>query len=610
MEEMPRGRLHACSESDAQSKDEREGLRAGCGPSLLCTSDSPSRVQGWRVDLLWLFACAVLASIYCVTSATQLGATVDEPDYIQLGMTRWRTGRHNLFVNAGIMPLSAEVQTLPLYLVELVRHEPFDVTNDLTRYLPWARANNLVFFWMLLAYGCWLGRQLGGKWGGRLVVAFLACEPNLLAHASLATTDLSLAACLLALLAHYRDGRVNAWLKWRWRVGLPLLFAALTFLAKASAIAFAPLVLFAVELERLFRGDSFSPYAPVGRPVWRPLVHFLRAALLDGGQVLGGGFLLALLYFGFGSGNSFRGEWAQTYQPHGLIGHSLWQFNQLLHSNALGAVTFQMQHQEQGHGGSLLLGHWYQDGVWYYYPVALAIKLCLPLLLSCGLIALVNLRALANSVFAAALILLAFSLTCRVQLGLRLFLPIVPLLVVAVAAAIPAMVCRAREGYQRRLLLTWTAVAVCWTLGNAVTVWPHSLCFANELAGGPSHNHLNLGDSGHDWGQGLPELLAWQREHTDAPLYVWYFGRDPNLNSAPVTPINLTDVAVDQTEARLRGCYLAVSTTLLYGGPGQSPLGERLREMRPIGQTMTFRIYDFTRPTEGRQLDSTGGAAK
>jgi hypothetical protein len=568
----------------------------------------PPQAPGWRADLPWLFTCALLASTYCVSSATQLGATVDEPDYVQLGMVRWRTGRHNLFVNAGIMPLSSEVQTLPLYLVELLCREPFDVTNDVARYLPWARANNLVFLWMLLAYGGWLGRQLGGKWGGRLVIAFLACEPNLLAHASLATTDLSLAACLLALLAHYRDGRVNAWAMWRWRVGLPILFAALTFLAKASAIAFAPLVLFAVELERLvqlFRSDSTE-----GNPVWRRLGHFLRTALLDGGQVLGGGFLLALLYFGFGSGNSFRGEWAQTYQPHGLIGHALWQTNQILHSNALGAITFQMRHQEQGHGGSLLLGHWYPDGVWNYYPVALAIKLCLPLLLSTGLIAMVNPRALANSFFSAALLLLAFSLTCRVQLGIRLFLPIVPLLVIPVAAALPATLRQAREVYQRRLLLAWTVSAVCWTLCNTLTVWPHSLCFANELAGGPAHNHLNLGDSGHDWGQGLPELLAWQRDHTDAPLCIWYFGRDPNLSTSPVIPINLTDVPVDIADARLRGCYLAVSTTLLYGGPGQSPLGERLRAMQPIGQTVTFRIYDFTCPPAGGQSDSAGGTAK
>jgi hypothetical protein len=393
-------------------------------------------------------------------------------------------------------------------------------------------------------------------------------------------------------------------LKWRWRVGLPLLFAALTFLAKASAIAFAPIVLFAVELERLVCSDVFAPEVSAGVSVWKRLGHFFRTAVQDGGQVLGGGFLLALLYFGFGSGNSFRGEWAQTYQPHGSTGHALWQFNQVLHSNALGAITFQMQHSEQGHGGSLLLGHWYPEGVWYYYPAALAIKLCLPLLLSCALIALVNPRALANSAFAAALLLLAFSLTCRVQLGLRLFLPIVPLLVVSVAAALPTTFCQAWQVYQRRLLLTWTAVAVCWILSNALTVWPHTLCFANELAGGPGHNHLNLGDSGHDWGQGLPELLAWQREHTDAPLYIWYFGRDPSLNSSPLTPINLTNVPVDRAEARLRGCYLAVSTTLLYGGPGQSPLGEHLRAMQPTGQTMTFRIYDFTSPTKAKQPDS------
>ena len=174
----------------------------------------------------------------------------------------------------------------------------------------------------------------------------------------------------------------------------------------------------------------------------------------------------------------------------------------------------------------------------------------------------------------------------------------------------PATICQARQVFQRSLRLAWTLAAVCWTLSNALTVWPHSLCFANELAGGPAHNHLNLGDSGHDWGQGLPELLAWQRKHADAPLYIWYFGRDPNLNSSPVTPINLTDVPVNRAKARLRGSYLAVSTTLLYGGPGQTPLGQHLREMQPIGQTMTFRVYDFTAPIEENRCNCGGGTTK
>jgi hypothetical protein len=550
--------------------------------------------QGWRWDVLWFLACAVLSSAYCVTSAGQLGATVDEPDYVFHGMNRWRTGRHNLFMHGGIMPLPCEVQTLPLYLVECARGEPFEVTPDCTQVLPWVRAGNLVFWWILLAYSGYLGRQLAGHWAGRMAMAWLACEPNMLAHASLATTELSLAACLFALLAHYRAGRVDGWAKWRWRVGMPVVWAGFAFLAKASAVVFVPLILFAVELERLARGDVFRPDEMATLSIWQRLGHFVRGALLDGAQVLGGGFLLAVVYFGFGSGSTFRGEWALTYQPRGLIGHGLWQVNQHLHSYAVGAMTFQMWHQEEGHGGSLLLGHWYPNGVWYYFPAALSLKLGLPLLGGVCAAAVAKPRMLANAVVVAAALMLLYSLHCRVQIGIRLFLPIVALLVIGVSAAAVRCCQQAVSEWRRALIVAVTVCAVAWTLWGTLTVWPNALCYANEAAGGVQRNHLNLCDSNHDWGQGLPELLAWHRAHGDAPLSVWYFGHDPALQSAPLTPIDLHHQPPEVLKARLQGRYLAVSMTLLFGGPGQSPLGEHLRAIKPVGQTTTFCIYDFT----------------
>jgi hypothetical protein len=549
--------------------------------------------QGWRYDVLWFLACAVLSSVYSVTSASQLGATVDEPDYVFHGMNRWRTGRHNLFMHGGIMPLPCEVQTLPLYLVERVRGQPFEAMPDCTRILPWARAGNLAFWWLVLGYGGYLGRQLGGCWAGRLAMAWLACEPNLLAHASLATTDVSLVACLLALLAHYRAGRVDGQAAWRWRVGAPLVWAGLAFLAKASAVAFVPLVLVAAEIERLVRSDALRADESLGS-VWRRLGRFLMVGLIDGGQVLGGGFLLAVLYFGIGSGSAFRSEWAQTHQPHGLLGHAVWQANKYLHSYALGALTFQMHHQEEGHGGALLLGQWYPEGIWYYFPAAFALKLGLPVLAGVCAVGVARPRALANAVMLATALLLVHSLTCRVQIGIRLFLPAVALLVIGVSAALVQCYGLSRFGWQHGLARTAAMCAVGWTLWGSVAVWPHALCYANEAAGGARRNHLNLGDSNHDWGQGLPELLAWQRAHADAPLSVWYFGRNEALQSANLTPIDLQNQPADTLEARLKGRYLAVSTTLLFGGPGKSPTGERLRAMKPAGRTMTFFIYDFT----------------
>ena len=46
----------------------------------------------------------------------------------------------------------------------------------------------------------------------------------------------------------------------------------------------------------------------------------------------------------------------------------------------------------------------------------------------------------------------------------------------------------------------------------------------------------------------------------------------------------------------LRGHYLAVSTTVLYGHPcSESPAAAYLRSCRPVDRTSTFLIYFFPR---------------
>src|SRR5207237_7276841 len=74
-----------------------------------------------------------------------------------------------------------------------------------------ARLGTLAFWWLLVFYGWRVGRHLGGPWGGRLAVALLASEPNFLAHACLATKDIPITACLLALTYHFRTGRPGTW---------------------------------------------------------------------------------------------------------------------------------------------------------------------------------------------------------------------------------------------------------------------------------------------------------------------------------------------------------------------------------------------------------------
>src|SRR5215831_18468641 len=134
----------------------------------------------WRgrvVGILWVVVWGVASSAWCATAAGHLGATFDEPIYVQHGLERWRTGSTAGLMRLGTMPLPVDVTTLPLYLWERWQGIEIDPFTAMDRVLPWSRSGTLVFWWLLLAYGRLAGRQLAGPWGGRLAVAMLAGEP-------------------------------------------------------------------------------------------------------------------------------------------------------------------------------------------------------------------------------------------------------------------------------------------------------------------------------------------------------------------------------------------------------------------------------------------------
>ena len=223
----------------------------------------PSVVRTGRiVDASWFLFWAVLSSAWCVTAAAQLSATFDEPVYVQRGLERWRSGSTSGLMKLGTMPLPIDVETLPLYLWERWQGAPLDTVDHLYQLLPWARGFALLFWWLLLWYAWLAARSLGGAWAGRLAVALLACEPCFIANASLATTDIAVTACLLALAYHFRAGRDRSWLP---RVGWPTLWFAAAVLAKASGLVFGGICLMVIEAERRLG----TAWAVEGKPGWR-----------------------------------------------------------------------------------------------------------------------------------------------------------------------------------------------------------------------------------------------------------------------------------------------------------------------------------------------------
>jgi hypothetical protein len=559
--------------------------------------------RGARIfDWLWLLFWGVVSSAWCVTAAGQLSATFDEPLYVHLGLDGWRTGSHGALLRLGTMPLPVDVQTLPLYVFERWQGIQLDPVGNLDQLLPWARAATLVFWWLLLIYGRLAGRQLGGPWGGRLAVALLACEPSLLAHASLATTDIAVSACLLALVYHFRVGRRAGW--WR-RLALPMFWYAAAVSAKASALVFGPLCMLVVELCVVD-----NPWNVLGSLCRLPFWKRRGAAVPGPGSnsrrdlvwIVTGGLVLVFVY----CGSDWKPEasfvrWAQQL-PAGPFGQSMvWTADHLrVFSNAGHALARQVSHNVRGHG-VYLLGRTDPRSLWYYFPVVLSIKLSLPLLLGPVILAGVRPRALVNWGCLTAAVLVVFSLTCRVQLGVRLMLPLVVLLIIGAAAAAVQAIRGCQAAWSKGLLRGGATAAVLWTAGTAALVWPHGLSYVNELWGGTERGYRLVSEANYDWGQGLKELCRWERRQGWGDLDVWYYGSDPTLTKLPLHNLPLHALAVERPEDLqpiLRGHRLAVSTTLLYGACPTSRAQECARDFllahQAVARTLTFFIYDFT----------------
>jgi hypothetical protein len=548
-----------------------------------------------RFDWLLLLGVGVLSSAWCLTAGWQLGPTFDEPLYLDAGLKFWREGKPGYLLQFGTMPLPAQVDTLPLYLIELWTGQPWTWRDDLGVMLPIARATGLVFWWLLLVYTLLLGHTLGGPWAGRLAVLLIALEPSFLAHAGLAGTDVALAACMLVFAYHFRAGRECAW---RWRVGLPAVLFGVSILAKASALTFGVLVMVGVELERLGRAGTLAKAWQGG---WRERVGNLwqqsRQLRGDGLAIIGLGLLVAVI--GCGS------DWAPSRPMQVTIAKAPadaplrplgeWVANLPVWPNAGYALWYQVKHNLVGHQ-TYLVGRESTKSLWFYFPILLTIKTPTAILLLLALALLLPGQRLNLGLGLAGLLFL-YSFTIKVQLGVRLILPLLAFLLIGLSVRAVAVL-EAWRDRPRRVGLGVLAVLLGWLLVSDARLWPDSLRYTNELWGGTERGYTLVSDSNYDWGQGLPELAAWHQQH-QGDLTVWYFGTDPRFPElARYWP------QYDGLESpKLRNRYLAVGTTCLYGGylidPPDREMMLRLRQQQPVARTRTFLIYEREREHAG-----------
>ncbi len=263
-------------------------------------------------------------------------------------------------------------------------------------------------------------------------------------------------------------------------------------------------------------------------------------------------------------------------------------------NNAGVALSRQVMHNAQGHR-AYLLGDTARRAFWYYFPVALTIKMTLPMLLLLAAVAIVRVRAMFNWPLLAAAALLAFSLTCRVQIGIRFFLPLIALASVGVSISLSEL-CRKECSFRRRwmavamtALVGWSAAARRRDFSQRALLHQRPLGIARSRLRAFERFQLRLGPGD----SGIGEMAQTKQVPRVA---IWYFGTDPAADRElflRVSPIGTSPSTVRE-EVKCR--YLAVGTTILYGSyvdPEQTPIIGWLRRQPIVDRTQTFLIFDL-----------------
>jgi hypothetical protein len=162
--------------------------------------------------------------------------------------------------------------------------------------------------------------------------------------------------------------------------------------------------------------------------------------------------------------------------------------------------------QASGHFSVYLRGELSREGWWYYYPLALLLKLPLPFFLLLGALALAMatgaLRSTPLLVGALGFPLLSlafFAALTNIDIGVRYLLFLLPFFYLAIAhlALLPSSRCVARA---------LIGMCLLWYVATSALGAPHYLAYFSDWAGGWKQGHRWLADSNLDWGQYLERL--------------------------------------------------------------------------------------------------------
>jgi hypothetical protein len=429
--------------------------------------------------VLSLRRCALLAAILVaigalriVSTYTVLSHTVDEPVHLGVGIEWLDHG--TMTGDASHPPLARALSAVGPYLAGARWAHTGNTMQDglavlgrdprYSRMLPLARIGILpLFLFACLMVFLW-GNRAGGPIAGLIATFLFTTVPPVLAHGGQVTTDMAATAFAAAgayaglRWAERPDARRTVWL------GLALGFG---IVAKYSLVVFLPAIWFAMYLAH-----------------WPGIAATLRLARERRLPVLAAGAIACFVIWA-----TFR----FTFGPLDFAHASLPA------PRFFDGLNMIREHNTGGHS-SYILGERHHFGVWYFFPVTLAVKTPLAMLLLLGWSLWLAFRKRVNiaAPLAYSAIILAIAMSSRINIGVRHVLPLYASFAVIGGVGAAALL---RNATTR----TWRVYAVfalfAWQVISGALSHPDYLSYTNEITRGHPENFVAESDL--DWGQDM-----------------------------------------------------------------------------------------------------------
>lgn len=566
-------------------------------------------------------ALLALFAFMTVSSMLRKSATFDEPLHLAAGYSYWTQNEYRFSTENG--NLAQRWAALPLLFGTY--HFPqkvsgnfstgfdflFNSGNDARKILMQGRA-------MMVLLGVALGvlvylwsSELFGRAGGLISLTLYCYSPAILAHAQVATSDLTVALfftfsiyCIWKMLH-----RVSVF-----SVAISAFAIGSLFVAKMSALLIIPMALLLIAI-RLYSSESvsveFSKSKQVTSRKGRALVFLL---LMVAQVILVSGVVRA--YYGFRFSASKvpiakveepvekapipqvpKPPGKQIKEPEPLPGSlSLWldgliafaRTHHLVPEAYLRGLQVVFRHSLVK--PAFFNGEYGAGGWFWFFPYCFLVKTPLPLFL-------ILLLAAAAAPFAWRLqskqdglpfkaaavrglyrtsplwVLLAIywvvAVNTRLNIGERHILPVYPATFILAGAAAFWL----KRRYLAPASLVVAAVGL-FALESA-RIWPDYLAYFNQIVGGPKNGYKHLVDSSLDWGQDLPALKQWLQANgldrqKEVPVYLSYFGSgNPSFYGieAERLPGYLDMDVTERGIMRLKGGVYCISATMLQMVP-------------------------------------------